>query len=114
MKTSILSVMAFAMMLSLQSACGEGTGGSGPETSSSLPKVEGFQLEGERWTCTADGKPLGGILFKPADLPRPPLVLAGAWARFPIYFPRKAVRREVEALIVDDRIAAWWRIGDAF
>jgi len=72
MKTSILSVMAFAMMLSLQSACGEGTGGSGPETSSSLPKVEGFQLEGERWTCTADGKPLGGILFKPADLPRPP------------------------------------------
>jgi hypothetical protein len=29
------------------------------------PKIESFQLDGERWTCTADGKPLSGVMLKP-------------------------------------------------
>lgn len=41
------------------------------------PKVEGFQLSGEQWTCTADGKPLSGLLLKPEGAgPFPAIVLS--------------------------------------
>jgi dienelactone hydrolase len=38
---------------------------SPPAPTSQAPKIENFQLTGERWTCTADGKPLSGVLLKP-------------------------------------------------
>jgi dienelactone hydrolase len=41
------------------------------------PKIEGFQLNGEQWTCTADGKPLSGVLLKPEGVgPFPALILS--------------------------------------
>jgi dienelactone hydrolase len=42
-------------------------------------KIENFQLTGERWTCTADGKPLIGLLLKPEGRgPFPAIVLSHA------------------------------------
>jgi enterochelin esterase-like enzyme/dienelactone hydrolase len=38
-------------------------------------RIENFQLTGERWTCTADGKPLSGILLKPEGAGPFPAVL---------------------------------------
>ena len=41
------------------------------------PKIEGFQLNGEQWTCTADGKPLSGMLLKPEGAgPFPAIILS--------------------------------------
>lgn len=41
------------------------------------PQVQEVRLEGERWTCTADGKPLSGLLLKPeGDGPFPAIVLS--------------------------------------
>ncbi len=41
------------------------------------PIVEGFYLSGERWTCTADGKPLAGIMLKPEGVgPFPAIILS--------------------------------------
>jgi len=43
----------------------------------SAPKIENFQLTGERWTCTADGQPLNGILLKPnGSGPFPAVILS--------------------------------------
>jgi dienelactone hydrolase len=36
--------------------------GAGDQAS---PKIENFKLTGERWTCTADGEPLSGVLLRP-------------------------------------------------
>ena len=45
------------------------------------PAVEGFRLDGEQWTCTADGKALSGLLLKPEGAgPFPAIILATAWA----------------------------------
>jgi dienelactone hydrolase len=42
-----------------------------------LPKIESFQLHGEQWTCTADGRPFNGILLKPEGSgPFPAIVLS--------------------------------------
>jgi acetyl esterase/lipase len=35
-------------------------------TSAAAAGIKNFKLEGERWTCEVDGKPLSGILIKPA------------------------------------------------
>ena len=44
---------------------------------SQAPKIEGFQLNGEQWTCTADGKPLSGMLLKPEGSgPFPAIILS--------------------------------------
>ena len=41
------------------------------------PKIEGFQLNGEQWICTADGKPLSGMLLKPEGTgPFPAIILS--------------------------------------
>lgn len=41
------------------------------------PKVEGFQLDGEQWTCTYDGKSLSGLLLKPEGAgPFPAIILS--------------------------------------
>ena len=41
------------------------------------PKIEGFKLSGEQWTCMADGKPLSGMLLKPEGAgPFPAIVLS--------------------------------------
>jgi enterochelin esterase-like enzyme len=41
------------------------------------PKIEGFQLSGEQWTCTADGKPLNGMLLRPEGTgPFPAIILS--------------------------------------
>lgn len=41
------------------------------------PKVEGFSLSGDQWSCTADGKVLSGFLLKPAgEGPFPAIVLS--------------------------------------
>ena len=41
------------------------------------PKIDGFQLNGEQWTCTADGKPLSGMLLKPEGAgPFPAIILS--------------------------------------
>jgi len=41
------------------------------------PKIEGFQLNGEQWACTADGKPLSGMLLKPEGAgPFPAIILS--------------------------------------
>jgi dienelactone hydrolase len=46
-------------------------------TLSSTPKIENFQLTGDRWTCLADGQPLSGLLLKPAGSgPFPAIVLS--------------------------------------
>ena len=48
-----------------------------PATASQTPRIENFQLTGERWTCTADGKPLSGVLHKPEGKgPFPGIVLS--------------------------------------
>lgn len=52
-----------------RAAPGEPRTGQGKSSSSggttTVPKIENFRLDGERWTCAADGEPLGGILMKP-------------------------------------------------
>ena len=42
-----------------------GTIGALAQSPSSAPKIENFQRTGERWTCTADGRLLSGVLLKP-------------------------------------------------
>ena len=50
---------------------------SPPRSTFSTPKIEHFQLADGRWTCTADGKPLSGILIKPEGRgPFPGIVLS--------------------------------------
>lgn len=36
-------------------------------------RIERFHLDGEHWTCIADGKPIGGLLFKPGGDSQPRL-----------------------------------------
>jgi dienelactone hydrolase len=44
---------------------------------STAPRVEKFQLNGQHWTCIADGKPLNGILLKPEGIgPFPAVILS--------------------------------------
>jgi dienelactone hydrolase len=44
---------------------------------SQAPKIENFQLNGEHWTCTSDGKPFSGVLLKPEGKgPFPGIVLS--------------------------------------
>ena len=44
---------------------------------SQAPKIEGFLLNGEQWICTADGKPLSGMLLKPEGSgPFPAIILS--------------------------------------
>lgn len=53
--------------------------GAGPETASPAPapQVQGLKVEGDRWSCTADGKPLSGLLLKPEGAgPFPAVVLS--------------------------------------
>lgn len=41
------------------------------------PRIENFQRNAERWSCTADGKPLGGLMFVPAGKgPFPGIVIS--------------------------------------
>lgn len=41
------------------------------------PRVEGFRLSGEQWTCTADGKPLSGVMLRPEGPgPFPAIILS--------------------------------------
>jgi dienelactone hydrolase len=44
---------------------------------SPAPRIENFQLNGEQWTCVADGKPLNGFLLKPDGAgPFPAIILS--------------------------------------
>jgi|GEM_PF-1545159 dienelactone hydrolase len=46
-------------------------------TAQPVPMIENFQLTGGRWTCSADGRPLSGILLKPGgNGPFPGIVLS--------------------------------------
>jgi dienelactone hydrolase len=48
-------------------------------TDAASPVIENFKLDGERWTCIADGKPLSGLLFKPeGNGPFPVVVVSHA------------------------------------
>ena len=55
------------LMLTFLCLAGALVAGAQPSTArpESAPRIENFQLNGERWTCTADGRPLSGILLKP-------------------------------------------------
>ncbi len=60
-----LALLLAATMPSLVAKAGE------------TPKIEKFQLTGEHWTCTADGKPLNGVILKPQGPgPFPALILS--------------------------------------
>ncbi|QIF05272.1 prolyl oligopeptidase family serine peptidase [Roseimicrobium sp. ORNL1] len=42
------------------------TSNTNTSSSAAAASIKNFKLDGERWTCEADGKPLSGILIKPA------------------------------------------------
>ena len=48
-----------------------------PQQASPAPKIENFKLDGEKWTCIADGKPLSGVMVKPQGTgPFPAVILS--------------------------------------
>jgi dienelactone hydrolase len=48
-----------------------------PAAAAAAPAIQDVKLEGERWTCAADGKTLAGLLLKPAgEGPFPAIVLS--------------------------------------
>lgn len=79
MKRSSLPGAMMALMLSVPAVSGgdllQAETNSTP--ASPAPAIEGFQLNGDHWTCHAGGKPLSGILLKPEGSgPFPAVVLS--------------------------------------
>jgi dienelactone hydrolase len=72
-----------AGLLIIQAGACAARGDSGPtsavpaQVAAAAPRVEGFKLQGETWTCRVDGRPMEGVMLKPAgEGPFPAVLLS--------------------------------------